>query len=463
MVSSTVISAYMPLITTILIRATLSRELRPSDHGLEYQSPPPSSEKSSPQMTSFFEGSSSPPPPSPPNRFALPTAMNSSTDDTSWLSGGGGGGRDHVRHVMLVATVACGVTGAGMEENKQCDARLTSPAAFVEGGIQDACDDACSICLEPFSDSDPSTVSEKFSVSNVLATYQPEGSHQVYMPRQRALPCIVPPTGSSIMQFKLPVGATDAELEERIIQHLAAAAAMGRARHIGRRESQRNRSSAQVRPQFFVFSTHPNTSTADPVSSSPTQREGEPTPTVTVPTPSSPAAAGEESPEQSTQLLSASASGSSALASSQHESTLNNRRSPNQPSPNSQDRAGPSDFQSFSESLKSRFNAVSMRYKESISKSTRGWKERFFSRYNTTSDLGSEVRREDDAGIERVSGMMERLETRDNNSSSTASVSNSPNNSVPESNNQQVSETAHNNPMNDTNAQGSCGASSGTN
>lgn len=45
-----------------------------------------------------------------------------------------------------------------MEENKQCDARLTSPAAFVEGGIQDACDDACSICLEPFSDSDPSTV-----------------------------------------------------------------------------------------------------------------------------------------------------------------------------------------------------------------------------------------------------------------------------------------------------------------
>lgn len=128
--------------------------------------------------------------------------------------------------------------------------------------------------------------------------------------------------------MQLPVGATDAELEERIIQHLAAAAAMGRARHIGRRESQRNRSSAQVRPQFFVFSTHPNTSTADPVSSSPTQREGEPTPTVTVPTPSSPAAAGEESPEQSTQLLSASASGSSALASSQHESTLNNRYLP---------------------------------------------------------------------------------------------------------------------------------------
>jgi hypothetical protein len=37
-------------------------------------------------------------------------------------------------------------------------------------------------------------------------------------------------------------------------------------------------------------------------------------------------------------------------------------RSPNQSSPNSQDRAGPSDLQSFSESIKSKFNAVSMRY-----------------------------------------------------------------------------------------------------
>lgn len=43
--------------------------------------------------------------------------------------------------------------------------------------------------------------------------------------------------------MQLPVGANSAELEERIIQHLAAAAAMGRAHHIGRREGQRIRSS----------------------------------------------------------------------------------------------------------------------------------------------------------------------------------------------------------------------------
>lgn len=46
----------------------------------------------------------------------------------------------------------------GMEEAEKVGSHLTSAAAFVEGGIQDACDDACSICLEEFCESDPSTV-----------------------------------------------------------------------------------------------------------------------------------------------------------------------------------------------------------------------------------------------------------------------------------------------------------------
>lgn len=53
------------------------------------------------------------------------------------------------------------------------------------------------------------------------------------------------------------------------------------------------------------------------------------------------------------------------------------------------------------------------RYKDSITKSTRGWKERWFSRSNTISGLGTEVRREVNAGIAAVSRMMERLETKD--------------------------------------------------
>jgi len=45
-----------------------------------------------------------------------------------------------------------------MEAAKKSDDSMTSVAAFVEGGVQEACDDACSICLEDFSESDPSTV-----------------------------------------------------------------------------------------------------------------------------------------------------------------------------------------------------------------------------------------------------------------------------------------------------------------
>ena len=47
-----------------------------------------------------------------------------------------------------------------------------------------------------------------------------------------------------VCQMQFPVGANDAELEERMIQHLAAAAAMGQ-RHFARKEGQRNRLPAQ--------------------------------------------------------------------------------------------------------------------------------------------------------------------------------------------------------------------------
>ena len=205
--------------------------------------------------------------------------------------------------------------------------------------------------------------------------------------------------------MQLPVGANDAELEERIIQHLAAAAAMGRARHIARREGQRNRSSAQGRPQFLVFSTHPN---SPPATSAPVHRGEGPAPAIAVAALSSPhTTVGEESSQLTSSVnspqadqVSASASGSTVLAANQHgldrypfDATSLQffyiilslfilykmfffffamyyhiyiifpfRRSPSQSLPSGPDRAGPSEIQSLSESIKSRLNAVSMRY-----------------------------------------------------------------------------------------------------
>ncbi|KAF4371053.1 hypothetical protein G4B88_002982 [Cannabis sativa] len=378
----------------------------------------------------------------------------------------------------------------GMEENVKSEAHLTSAAAFVEGGVQEACDDACSICLEDFCDSDPSTVTgckHEFHLQCILEwcqrssqcpmCWQPislkdatsqellEGVERErslrFNPTRNATIFHHPTLGDFELQH-LPVGASDSELEERIIQHLAAAAAMGRARHIARREGHRNRSSAQGRPQFLVFSTHPNDSGAStaPTSSSPDQRgEGEPVPAINLALPS--ANPGEESSQSVASLpftqaepvsaaasSSASASGSSDIP--QPGFALNNSMPPSQSSPNSQDRAGPSDFQSFSESLKSRFNAVSMRYKESISKSTKGWKDKLFSRNTSMADLGSEVKREVNAGIATVSRMMERLETRDNSRTGDAPVSNNLNNSVSVSDNQPTSDSSGDNSLSDT-------------
>ena len=393
-----------------------------------------------------------------------------------------------------------------MEENNiinddnKSEAHLTSAAAFVEGGIQDACDDACSICLEAFCDSDPSTVTSckhEFHLQCILEWCQRSSQCPMcwqpislkdptsqelleaverernfrFNPSRNATIFHHPTLGDFELQH-LPVGASDADLEERIIQHLAAAAAMGRARHIARREGQRNRSSAQGRPHFLVFSTNPNSPPMAPASSSPSQRgDDEPIPTIAVANLSPTPATGEESsqltlvPPIQAEQVSASGSGSTALATDHQGSSYNNRRSPNQSSPSSQDRAGPSELQSFSESLKSKLNAVSTRYKESISKSTRGWKERWFSRNNTMSDLGSEVRREVNAGIATVSRMMERLETSDNNrSNSNSAPSNIEDGSVQEYNGQTLTPGNEGDGLlRDNNTKASCAAGSSSN
>ncbi|KAI4334150.1 hypothetical protein L6164_018875 [Bauhinia variegata] len=380
--------------------------------------------------------------------------------------------------------------GPDMEEHKNSEAHLTSAAAFVEGGIQEACDDACSICLEAFCDSDPSTVTSckhEFHLQCILEwcqrssqcpmCWQPislkdptsqelleaverERNFRLNPPRNATI--FHHPTLGDFELQHLPVGANDSDLEERIIQHLAAAAAMGRARHIARREGQRNRSSAQGRPHFLVFSSHPN------ASSSPTHSgDGEPNPAITVATVPPTPATGEELsfptsvPTVQAGQVSASGSGSTAVVAEQHGSSFNNRRSPSQLSQSNQDRAGPSEFQSFSESLKSRLNAVSMRYKESISKSTRGWKERWFSRNTSMSDMGSEVRREDNAGIATVSRMMERLETGDSNRTiSDSAPTNFENSPIPGSNNQQSSNSGGDSLLGESNTETSCAASS---
>ncbi|KAK8685665.1 hypothetical protein V6N13_041664 [Hibiscus sabdariffa] len=326
----------------------------------------------------------------------------------------------------------------GMEETQKLDCHVTSAAAFVEGGIQDADDDSCSICLEEFSSSDPSTVTNckhEFHLQCILEWCQrssqcpmcwqaislkDSASQELLqaVERERIVRVTAPrnttifhhPTLGDFELQHLPVGVNDPELEGRLIQHLAAAAAMGRTHHTGRREGLR-RSSTRGRTHS-VFS-HPTAEHSGSGSSTQTHIAGESeSPAVTLARPSSPLSSQEEmSPFPSRQNTSASGSNVSPL--NRRGFSFNNRSSGDSSFTN-QEGAGPSEFQSLSESLKSRLNSVSLRYRESISKSTRGWKERLFSRSSSMSTIGNEVRREVSAGIASVSRMVERLEINGN-------------------------------------------------
>eukprot|EP00262_Sarcandra_glabra_P022085 TRINITY_DN9610_c2_g1_i2.p1 TRINITY_DN9610_c2_g1~~TRINITY_DN9610_c2_g1_i2.p1 ORF type:complete len:379 (+),score=76.17 TRINITY_DN9610_c2_g1_i2:162-1298(+) len=377
-----------------------------------------------------------------------------------------------------------------MDEIEKIESHLTSAVAFVEGGIQEACDDACSICLEAFCDSDPSTVTtckHEFHLQCILEWCQRSSqcpmcwqSISLKDPTSQELLEAVerernirfnPPRNTTIFHHPtlgdfelqhLPVNGNDTELEERIIQHLAAAAAMGRAHHMARREGQRSRSMAQGRPQFLVFSTNPTPPPAGSVSATSGQggEESEPTP-IAAATPAVPLTVVGEEPSQQ---VPASGSRTGSVAANRPE-VSNNRNSAGQSSPvSTQDRAGPSEFHSFSESLKSRFNSVSMRYKESISKSTRGWKERLFSRNTSVADLGSEVRREVNAGIASVSRLMERLDTREENKATGASASQGVEGSsdTDDPSDHRTTENITTILPNNGNSSSSCAASSGT-
>ncbi|KAL8201841.1 hypothetical protein R6Q57_010988 [Mikania cordata] len=221
------------------------------------------------------------------------------------------------------------------------------------------------------------------------------------------------PTFGDFELQHLPVGATESELEERIIQHLAAAAAMGRARHIARREAHRSRTSSQARPRYLGFSTQPTVpSPTRPISTDdvePTTPAISGPPLVTVHEEPLRGAAPSSSSSVHANEPPATPLVPSIVPARPHESPSANSRSVMQSSPNNQDRAGPSEQNSFSD-FKTRVNAISMRYKESITKTTKNWKERLFSRNNSPTDHGSKDTGEGSAGIATLSRMMDHLQ-----------------------------------------------------
>jgi len=200
------------------------------------------------------------------------------------------------------------------------------------------------------------------------------------------------------LAFQVPVDADDAEIEERILQHLAAAAAIRRSHRHARREGRRSRSAAHGHghghPQVLFF---PTAAEATPggshsVSSHPPQ-EGDHVHASAV-TPSQPLPTVDSAEETAANTsVNHTASFNGPVGSNDRYFLQNSTVllpificllviymglintcyvmiwisvSRNQSSPVNQDEAGPSDAQSFSDTIKSRLQSVSTKYTSTL-------------------------------------------------------------------------------------------------
>lgn len=171
---------------------------------------------------------------------------------------------------------------------------MSSAAEFVEGGTQDACDDACSICLESFCEDDPATVTgckHEYHLQCILEWSQRSkecpmclqslslkdpDSQELLKAVWRERVLRRNKIHASNVYRRNPVEEYEYDRfssygdEDFIMQHLAAAA-MGRAHHMSRREHMRFRpsASAQNHPRFVLVSGTPAGAPSSPASSSP--------------------------------------------------------------------------------------------------------------------------------------------------------------------------------------------------
>ncbi|CAJ2658409.1 unnamed protein product [Trifolium pratense] len=285
----------------------------------------------------------------------------------------------------------------------------------------DSFEDSCSICLESFTLHDPSTVTcckHEYHLHCILEWSQRSKecpicwqSLSLKDPASQELLIAVDAEkslrsrnnySSSLANSRVPFGYSNDDhkkvipfqddscsddIDEEIMQHLYAAAS--RARLVQR---QRRQGSSEAGPsEMFVFNSSLHVSGVQPtLTTSPADSSS--------PTSGLPSNVNNH-PEVARNI-------------SRPETDVPYRpRVLYSPSPPQDERKlNTSEMFSFPESIKSKFSAASARYKESISKSTRGLKEKLLARNVTVKELSKGVQREMNAGIAGVSRMIERLD-----------------------------------------------------
>ncbi|OVA05758.1 zinc finger protein [Macleaya cordata] len=313
---------------------------------------------------------------------------------------------------------------------------LKNPIISVSASSnQDEFEDACSICFEPFSSVDPSAVtkckheyhlqcilewsqrSKECPICWQLLVLKDPGSQELLAAVEIERNSRSRHGSSNLSTFRRisyediesdHVGpyTDDSDFDDSIMQHIAASA-MGRAHHFSRRESHRS----YVDRDIFLGFAAPSNGTDVLQTNTSTPVEGQNLGNLASPEVNSGRSvmSSERYDQPPSTVLSSCLHTGLNITDNRHGSPRPGVCATQTP-PCSPRRSRPSDLLSFSESLKSRFSAASARYKESISKGTRGIKEKLLPRNNSVKELSRDVQREVTAGISGVARMMGRLD-----------------------------------------------------
>ncbi|GAB4851126.1 hypothetical protein Ancab_030420 [Ancistrocladus abbreviatus] len=312
-----------------------------------------------------------------------------------------------------------------------------SAAPFSSSGLADGLsDDACSICLEPFTTQDPAAVTRckhEFHLQCILEWSQ----RSKECPNCWQALALKDPTSQELLAATAAATATaterslrpghlaansstsspryyeyDSEYEtypdgsdfdEHIMQHLAAA--ISRAHYVQERERQR---SCEAGPSHgFMFSPHACASNMQQIHpNSPEdcysayESSGGSSPTSSI------SSVMDEQPPS----LPIPSVGRFSTIGLQRDGYNRSRTISSQSPPGGTQMPRLSEPPAFSESIKSRWSAASARYKDSVTRRTQGLREKFIMRNKAVKELSKGIQREMNATISGLAKLVERLD-----------------------------------------------------
>ncbi|CAJ1941284.1 unnamed protein product [Sphenostylis stenocarpa] len=297
--------------------------------------------------------------------------------------------------------------------------------------LDDNSEDACSICLEPFSTHDPAAMklvcdevlgledwsqrSKECPICWQLLVLKDNASQEllnaVEAEKHLSSRTVHSHAFTNYHSFLERLNndhddLDESNFDEQLVQHVVAASS--RARFICRRETQR--SSGAGPSEVIAFNSPKHASGMQPALTTSPSGGSSPTPGV-------PFAAHNQLPTSAFSSI-----GMVTTNTSENDMPSKPRVIYSQPSPESARRLKTSEMFSIPESVKSKLSAASARCKESISKNTRGFKEKLIARNASVKELSKGVQREMKAGMAGVGRMFERLDLTSKRSSSPANT-----------------------------------------